>query len=93
MASTSNDKYAHSLLLFHRLQILKQGNIHTLKVLCFMYECVYHRQTKLFDSYFTPVSSIYDPAAYKSAKSDLHVSQINKTQYGKRTVKYAGAIL
>ena len=46
-----------------------------------------------FNSYFTPLSSIHDHVTRKSAKGDLYVSQINTTQYGKRTVKFAGAIL
>ena len=59
-----------------------------------MYKCVHHRQTKLIDSYFTSLSSIHDHATHKSAKGDLYVSQINTTQYGKRTaIKCAGPIL
>ena len=58
-----------------------------------MCECVHHKQTKLFNSYFTPLSSIHDHATRKSLKVDLYVSQINTTQYGKRTAKYAGADL
>ena len=58
-----------------------------------MYECVHHRQTKLFNSYFTPLSSIYGHVTRKSVIGDLYVSQINTTQYGKRTAKFSGAIL
>ena len=90
---TFSDKYAHSAPLFHRLQILTLGNIYTLKLLCFVYECVHYRPTKLFNSYFTPLSSLHDHATRKSAKGDLYVSKINTTQYGKRTAKYADAIL
>ena len=44
-AFTFSDKYAQSAPLFHRLQTLKLGDIHTLKLLCFVYECVHYRQT------------------------------------------------
>ena len=73
--------------------MLKLGDIHPLKLLCFVYECVRHRQTKVFNSYSTSLSSIHDYLTRKAVKSDLYVSQINTTQYGKRTAKYAGAIL
>ena len=79
--------------LFHRLQILKLGDVHTLKLLCFVYECVSHRQTKLFTSYFTPLSSIHDHVTRKYAKGDLYISQINTIKYGKRTAKFVGVIL
>ena len=58
-----------------------------------VYTMVYKAQTKLFNSYFTPLSSIHDHVTRKSAKGDLYVSQINTIQYGKRTAKFAGAIL
>ena len=51
------------------------------------------RQISLTVDCFTPLSSIHDHVTRKSAKGDLYVSQINTTQYGKRTaIKCAGAI-
>ena len=73
--------------------MLKLGDVHVLKLLCFIYECVHPGQTKLFNSYFTPLSSIHDYVTRLSVKGDLYVSQFNTTQYGKRTAKFAGAIL
>ena len=55
------------ILYLYKLQILKLR----LKLLCFVYECGNHRQTKLFNSYFTFVSSIHGQATCKSTKGDL----------------------
>ena len=39
---TLRDKYSHSSLLFHNLELLKLREIHFLNLLCLVYECRFH---------------------------------------------------
>ena len=79
--------------LFHQLQLLKLNDIHTLNLLCSVYECKHHTPIKFFNNYFIPLFSVHhDYRTRKATKGDLFISSINTTQYGKRTAKYAGTI-
>ena len=92
-AITLSDKYSHSSPLFHNLELLKVRDIHSLNLLCFVYECRFHAPIIPFKEFFVPLASIHDYGTRKALKGDLFISGINTTQYGKRTAKYTCSIL
>ena len=88
-----SDKYSHSSPLLHNLQLLKLRDIHSINLLCFVYECRFHAPIVPFKEFFIPLASIHNYGTRKALKGDLFVSGINTTQYGKRTAKYICSIL
>ena len=92
-AITLSDKYSHSSPLFRNLELLKLRDIHSLNLLCFVYECRFHAPIVPFKEFFIPLASIHDYGTRKALKGDLFTSGINTTQYGKRTAKYTCSIL
>ena len=59
-AITFSDRDTHSTPLFHQLRLLKLNDIHTLNLLCFVYECKHHTPIKFFKNYFIPLFSVHD---------------------------------
>ena len=92
-AITFSDRDARSTPLFHQLQLLKLNDIHTLSLLCFVYECRHHTPIEFFKNYFIPLFLVHDHRTRETAKVTFFISSINTTQYGKRTATYTGAIL
>ena len=92
-AITFSDKYSHSSPLFHNLELLKLRDIHSLNLLCFVYECRFHAPILPFKEFFIPLASTHDYGTRKALKGDLFISGINTAQYGKRTAKYTCSIL
>ena len=90
---TLSDRDTHSTALLHQLHLLKLNDIHTLNLLCFVYDRKHHTPIKFFKNYFIPLFSVHDHGTRKAAEGDLFISSINTTHYGKRSAKYAGAIL
>ena len=73
--------------------LLKLRDIHSLNLLCFVYECRFHAPIVPFKESFIPLASIHDYGTREALKGDLFISGINTTQYGKRTAKYTCSIL
>ena len=92
-AITLSDKYSHSSPLFRNLELLKLRDIHSLNLLCFVYECRFQAPIVPFKEFFIPLASIHDYGTRKALKGDLFISGINTTQYDKRTAKYTCSIL
>ena len=92
-AITFSGKFDSSAPLFYSLKILKLPDVHKLKLLCFVFEYRNCFSLKPFDGYFIPLFSIHDHNTCQSFRSDLFVSRINTTQYGKRTARHAGSVL
>ena len=90
---TLSDKYSHSSPLFHNLELLKLRDIHSLNLLCFVYECRFHAPIVPFKEFFISLASIHDYGTRKALQGDLFISGINTTQYSKRTAKYTCSIL
>ena len=59
-AITFNNKYTHTTPLFYNLRLLKIHEIHSLKLLCFVYDCKQGSPLQPFSDYFIPVHSIHD---------------------------------
>ena len=51
-AISFKDRYTHTTPLFYELKILKLHDIHSFKLLCFVYECTNNSITPAFDSFF-----------------------------------------
>ena len=88
-----NNKYTHATPLFCNLRLLKIHEIHSLKLLCFVYDCKQGSPLQPFSDYFIPVHSIHDDNTRQAYKGDISISSINTTQYGKRTAKFAGPVM
>ena len=92
-AISFKDKYAHTTLLFYKLRLLKLFDIHTLKLLSFVYECKNNQSIQPFDDFFTPLHSVQNYNTRQAPKGDIYVPCMNTTLYGKRSAKYTGSIL
>ena len=90
---TLSDKYSHSSPLFHNLKLLKLKDIHSLNLVCFVYESKFHGPIVPFKEFFIPLASIHDYGTRKALKGDLFSAGINTTQHGERTAKYTCSIL
>ena len=86
-----SDKYASSSPFFQRLEILKLNDLHTFNLLSF--SVIRLLSIGPFQTYFIPLTSVYNYSTRKASKGDMYVSSINTTLYGKRTAKYTCAIL
>ena len=93
MAIKFEDKYAHVTTLFFDLKFLKLRGIHALKLLCFIYKCRYRNSVQPFSDFFVPVSVFHNQGTRQASVEDIFVRRFNTTHYGKRSTKYAGAIL
>ena len=91
-AITFNNKYTHTTPLFYNLLLLKIHEIHSLKILCFVYDCKQGSPLQPFNDYYIPVHSIHYHNTRQASKGDIFISSVNTTQYGKRTDKFAGSI-
>ena len=84
------DNYAHATPLFYDLKFLKLHDIHTLNLLCFVYNCRCQNSIQPFSDFFVPVSASYNHHTRQASRGDIFVQRFNTSQYGKRS---AGAIL
>ena len=57
-AITFQGKHAHSSPLFFQLKTLKLFDIHSLHLLCFVYDCIKGQSLACFGETFTPLQSI-----------------------------------
>ena len=87
------DQLTHSTPLFSELQILKLNDIHSVQLLCFVFECVKGPTLHHFRDYFTPISSVHGHFTRQASQGNTFTIQINTTQYGLRSFRYAGALL
>ena len=92
-AITFNNRYTHTTPLLYNLRLLKIHEIHSLKLLCFVYDCKQGSPLQPVSDYFIPVHSIHDHNSRQSSKEDIFISSVNTTQYGKRTAKFAGSVM
>ena len=92
-AVTFNNKYTHITPLSHNLRLLKINEIHSLKLLCLVYDCTQGSPLQPFSGYFIPVPSFHDHNTRQAPKGDIFILSVNTTQYGKRTAKFAGSVL
>ena len=58
-----------------------------------MYECTNNSITLAFDSCFNQLQTVYSYNTTQASKGNIDLTGVNTTQYGKRSVKYAGGIL
>ena len=87
------DKYAHTIPLFHEFKMLKLADVHSLKLLCFIFDCSRGFSIEPFNEIFTPLQLVHNYNTRQSSKGNLFISNVNTTQFGKRSAKYAGATL
>ena len=92
-AISFKDRYAHSTPLFHKLKILKIHDVHCLKLLCLVYECKINESVRPLSDFFVPLYSIHNHNTRQASKGNIFLPRIFTTHYGKRSAKYAGAIL
>ena len=79
--------------LFYEHKILKLHDIHSLKLLCFVYECSNNSITPVFDSYFNQLQTVHSYNTRQASKGNIYLTGVNTTQYGKRSAKFPGGIL
>ena len=79
------DKYDHTTPLFHQLETLKLYDIHSLKLLCFVYDCTKDQRITYFDNFFTPVHLVHQHFTRQASKGNLFRHIVNTTQYGIRS--------
>ena len=70
------DRYTHTTPLFYDLKILKLHDIHSLKLLCFVYECTNNSITPAFDNYFDQLQFVHS----YSITLDKHLTEIIYTE-------------
>ena len=87
-AISFKDKYIHTAPLFYELKILKLHYIHSLKLLCFVYECTNNSITPTFHSYFNKLQTVHSYNTRQTSKGNIYLT----TQYRERSAKYAGGI-
>ena len=87
------DRYTRTAPLFYELKILKLHYIHSLKLLCFVYECTNNSITPVFDSFFNQLQTVHSYNTRKASKGNIYLTSVNTTQYGKRSAKLAGGTL
>ena len=93
-AITSNKGTAHSAPLLDRLQILKLYQIFQLQILSFVFECINNLSPAWLKYYIVSISDIHCIGTHQAKIGDLYVEHRNTeqtTQYGKRSISYAGA--
>ena len=56
---TLSDKYSHSSPLFHNLELPKLRDIHSLNLLCFVFECKFQAPIVPFKEFIIPLASIH----------------------------------
>ena len=87
------DNYTHATRLFYDLKFHKLHDIHTLNLLCFVYNSRHQNSIHPFSDFFVPVSASHNHGTRQASKGDIFMQRFNTTHYGKRSAKYAGAIL
>ena len=92
-AISFKDRYAHSTPPFHKLKILKIHEVHCLKLPCLVYECTINESVRPLSDFFVPLYSIHNHNTRQASKGNIFLPHIFTTHYGKRSAKYAGAIL
>ena len=92
-ATSFKDRYADTTPLFYKLKLLNLFDIHTLKLLSFVYECQNNQSIQPFDDFFTPLHSVHNYNTRQASKGDIYVPGMNTFQYGKRSAKYTESIL
>ena len=70
------DQFTHSTPLFSELQILKLNDIHSLQLLCFVFECVKGPTLHNFRDYFTPISSVHGHFTRQASQGNMYSSSI-----------------
>ena len=90
---TFNNKYSRTTPLFYNLRLLKIHEIHSLKLLCAVYDCKECSPLQPFSDYFIPVHSIHDHNTRQVSKGNIFISSVNIAQYGKRTAKFASSVM
>ena len=78
---------------FQQLGLLKLLDIHSLQLLCFIYDCMKGQPLAYFSNFFIPVHSIHQYHTRQASKGDIFLHSINATQFGIRSARYTGAIL
>ena len=78
------DKYADSTSLFCKLKILENGLV---------YECRIDEPLRSLSDFFVPIYSLYNHNTRQVSEGNIFSPRVNTTLYGKRSAKYAGAIL
>ena len=92
-AITFQDRFAHTTPLFSQLGLLKLFDIHSLQLLCFIYDCMKGQPLAYFSNFFIPVHSIHQYHTRQASKGDIFLHSVNTTQFGIRSARYTGAIL
>ena len=73
--------------------MLKLSDIHFLKLLCFVYDCIRGSPLQPFDKLFTPLTAIHSYNTQQASKSNIFFHSVNTIQYGKRSARFAGTTL
>ena len=58
-----------------------------------MHNCRHQNSIHPFSDFFVPVSASHNHGTRQASKGDIFMQRFNTTHYGKRSAKYAGAIL
>ena len=70
-AISFKDRYTHTVPLLYELNILKLHDIHSLKLLCFVYECTNNLITPVFDSFFDQLQTVHSYNTRKASKGNI----------------------
>ena len=80
----------HTSLLFHKLETLKLFDIHSLQLLCFVFDCTKEQPLSHLQNFFVPVHSVHKHFTRQVAKQNIYVQNVHTTQCGIRSARYFG---
>ena len=81
-AISFKDKFTHTTPLFYEHKILKLHDIHSLKLLCFVYECSNNSITPVFDSYFNKLQTVHSYNTRQASEGNIYLTGVNTIHYG-----------
>ena len=77
--------------LFLKLSIMKIHNIFKLKLITFVYKCLYQIHPVNFYNWFIFSNRIHSHITRSSTQNNIFIPQIRTTNYGLKSIKYNGA--
>ena len=81
---------SHSEPLFKSLNLLKVNDLIEFQILSFIYQWSHKLLPPCFSEYFKFTSSVHSHSTRQSCNRNLYVASVNTTQYGLRSLKFAG---
>ena len=80
-------------IYFLTLKYLKYSDIHSFRLLSFIYQYQHDPPVSHFENLVIPLENIHDYGTRRSTRGNLYLQKFHTTQYGLRSAKYTGSIL